>query len=352
MTVSTASMNSPADGVTYRGYPVEELSRRHSFEEVAYLLWHGELPTRDQVLAQNRAERAQRAVGPHVAAVLAAQPPAARPLDTLRVALAAIAAHDQEPGTSPAAIRAKALSLFAVLPSIVAADQRRRHGLGAVTPRSDLGYAENFLYMTFGKIPEPQVVAAFEKSLILYAEHSFDPATLSGRVNVAFPDLYGALAGGIGALNGPPYGIGCQAVLDTMNDIAIPDNARPWLEEALSDGRRIPGFRHREDARVSSLRTALGAIAALRGGRLLIDVHDALATAVGQGPGLHPSLDYPTAPAYHLIGFDPQAIDAVLAVARVPGWTAHIAGRLVPRQSAHPLPGRGVPAERQTAVKR
>ncbi len=312
--------------------PVQELCRSHSFEEIAYLLWHGELPTREQVSAQNRAERAQRGLGPHVAAVLAGQSPDASPVDTLLAAVSALdfddpAGHD---GT-PAAVRAKALRLCAVLPSIVAADQRRRHGLGAVAPRDHLGYAANFLYMTFGKVPEPQVVAAFETSLILYADHRPGTPAIASLAAVAPSGFYTAVAAVAGALKGTRHGDDAEAVLAMMNEVAIPDNAKPWVAEAVADGRRIPGFGHRldrdGDARVPAMRAALGMIAALRRGQHLIEVYEALETAVYEACRVRPSLDYPVASAYHIIGFDPGAFTPILTVARVPAWTALIAGQ-------------------------
>ena len=318
---------------TYRDYPVQDLCRRRSFEEVAYLLWNGELPTREQLSAQNRAERAQRALGPHIAAVLAEQSFAAHPVDTLQTAVSVLGANEPaEDDITPAVIRAKALRLFAVLPSIAAADQRRRHGLGAVAPRDDLSYAANFLYMTFGKVPEPQIVAAFETSLILYAGHSADsPASVPRAVTSTQFDLYHAVAAAIGALKGPPYGGGAEAVLEMMNEIAIPDNARPWIEEAAAGSRKIVGFGHRldksGDARVPPMRAALGMIAGLRRGQHLIEVHDALAAAMYEAKGLLPNLDYPAGPAFHLIGFDILTFAPILAAARLPGWTAHIAER-------------------------
>ncbi|HLI40320.1 MAG TPA: citrate/2-methylcitrate synthase, partial [Streptosporangiaceae bacterium] len=174
-TSSISMVNPETNSLTYRGYPVQELAARCSFEEVAYLLWHGELPTSAELAAQNEAERAQRRLDPVVAATLRGLPAAAHPMDTLRTAVSLLGAADPAEGdNSAAAIQAKALRLFAVLPAVVAADQRRRRGQDALPPRDDLGFAANFLYMTFGEIPEPQVARAFETSLILYAEHSFN----------------------------------------------------------------------------------------------------------------------------------------------------------------------------------
>lgn len=297
-------------------YPAQELCRRHSFEEVAYLRWHGELPTRDQVCAQNHLERARRALSREVAAELARQPAAADPMDSLRNALAALGPRDSSE-----------VRLFAVLPAIVAAGQRLRQGLGVIAPREHLGYAANFLTMTFGKVPEPQIVAAFETALILYGGHGpYSPATPSR------PDLRQAVDWAIGALQRSADGGAGPAVIEMVNEIGIPDNARPWAEEALAAGRKIPGFNYHPDvavdARVPAMRGALGMIAGLRRGQYLIEMYEALAEAVRAASGRTPLLDYPASLAFHLIGFDAQAFAPVLAVARLPGWTAPAARQI------------------------
>jgi citrate synthase len=315
--------------LTYRGYPVQELCRRHGFEEVAYLLWHGELPDRDQISAQNRAERSQRALGPGLAAMLAGQPVSAPPVDALLTVVSRLGGDGPaERGIAPGAVHAQTLRLFAVLPSIVAFDQRRRHGLGAVAPRDDLGYAANFLYMTFGKVPEPQIVSVFERSLILYAGQGLSAATSGPRAGVSpLSRLHGAVTAAISALKEAPRDGAPEAVTEMLKEIAIPDNARPWLEKSLAEGRTIAGFRPEvsgSDARVPAMRAALGMVAALRDHEHLIDTYEALATAVQEMTELRPSVDYPTAAAYHLIGFDPQTITPILAAAGLPGWTAHL----------------------------
>ena len=333
--------------LTYRGYPVQELCWRHSFEEVAFLLWHGELPTRDQLLAQNRAERSWRAVHQDLGTALAGQPLSADPLDTLRKAVSTLganapAAYDR----APAAVPAEALRLFAVLPSLVAFDQRRRRGLGAVAPRGDLGYAANFLYMTLGKLPEPQVVAAFERSLILHAGDSFGISPLAARIGTSsVPILYSTVAAGVGALRASPRGTAAEAVLGILNEGMDHGNPRSWAEDAAATGRCVAGFGPGDakaaDNRVPAMRTALGMVAALRDGQRLIEAYEALAGAVYAVRGLRPSLDFPTGPAYHLMGFDSQMFAPVLFAARLPGLTAHLAGQpgvngvIRPRASYH-----------------
>lgn len=322
-------MSRQTSPLTYRGYPVQELCRRHGFEEVAYLLWHGELPDGGEISAQNRAERSQRALGPRLAAMLSAQPASAPPLDALLTGVVGLGADGPaERAAFPGAVHARALRLFAVLPSIVAFDQRRRHGLGAVAPRDDLGYAANFLYMTFGKVPEPQIVSVFERSLILYAGQGLGAATSGPRAGVSpLSRLHGAVTAEISALKEAPRDGAPEAVTEMLKEIAIPDNARPWLEKSLAEGRTIAGFRRAasgSDARVPAMRAALGMVAALRDHEHLIDTYEALATAVQEMTDLRPSLDYPTAAAYHLIGFDAQTITPILAAAGLPGWTAHL----------------------------
>jgi 2-methylcitrate synthase len=319
--------------LTYRGYPVQELCWRHSFEEVAFLLWHGELPTRDQLLAQNRAERSLRAIHQDLGTALAGLPLSADPLETLRKAVSTLGANAPvADDRAPAAVHAEALRLFAVLPSLVAFDQRRRRGLAAVGPRADLGYAANFLYMTLGKLPEPQVVAAFERSLILHAGDSFGISPLAARIGTASVSvLYAAVAAAAGTLTASPHGTAAEAVLGILNEGMVHGHPRSWAEEAAATGLGVAGFVPADakgvDNRVPAMRTALGMVAALRDGQRLIEAYEALAGAVYAVRGLRPSLDFPTGPAYHLMGFDSPVFAPVLFAARLPGLTAHLAGQ-------------------------
>lgn len=341
--------------LTYRGYLVRQLCGRFSFEEVAYLLWHGERPTRDQLLAQNRAEHARRALPPAVAAAIGGQPATASPLDTLRTAVTLLGEYSPlRRDVSTAALAANGLSLFAALPSIIAMDQRRRHGLGAVAPRDDLGYAANFLYMTFGKVPEPQVVDAFEVALILYAGDSADPAGSAVRPGITAPGrLNSAFAAALDALTGPDHVAGQDTVVGMLKEIANPDNAEPWLEDALNHERRLVGFGRpagaMEDPRVALMRARLGMIAALRDGRHLVAVYDALATAVYDQLRRHPGLDCPAGLAFHLIGFDAPGLWSIAAAARLPGWTAQLAGQLAPSELVKPRAASDDPAESRLA---
>ncbi|MEV0675363.1 bifunctional 2-methylcitrate synthase/citrate synthase [Actinosynnema sp. NPDC050436] len=341
-TTSVSMVNPATNSLTYRGYPVQDLAAHCRFEEVAHLLWHGELPTAAQLDAQNAAERAHRALPDHLVATLLALPASAHPMDSLRTAVSILGANDPtEDDNSPAANHAKALRLFAALPAVVALTQRRRRGLLPLPPRDDLGYAENFLHMTFGSVPEPVVVRAFETSLVLYAEHSFNASTFTSRVVTStLSDLYSAVTAGIGALKGSLHGGANEAVMAVFTEIGTPDRARAWLDEALAAKRKVMGFGHRVykngDSRVPTMLAALHDVAGVRDGGRLLDLYEALADAVHDAKGLHPNLDYPAGPTYHLIGFDTPIFTPIFVASRVTGWTAHIVEQLAANSLIRP----------------
>ncbi|RSN44913.1 bifunctional 2-methylcitrate synthase/citrate synthase [Amycolatopsis sp. WAC 04197] len=341
-TTEVSMVNPDTNSLTYRGYPVQDLAANCSFEEVAYLLWHGELPDPAQLAAQNEVERSQRGLPADLVMTLLALPDAAHPMDTLRTAVSILGANDpSEDDNSPEANHAKALRLFAVLPAVVAITQRRRHGLRPLPPREDLGYAENFLYMTLGEVPEPVIVRAFETSLVLYAEHSFNASTFTSRVVTStLSDLYSAVTAGIGALKGPLHGGANEAVMATFEEIGTADKAEAWLKTALAEKRKIMGFGHRVykngDSRVPTMRQALQEVAELRDGHNLLDLYEALARAMYAEKGLHPNLDYPAGPAYHLMGFDTPVFTPIFVAARITGWTAHITEQLAANSLIRP----------------
>ncbi|MFF0147452.1 citrate synthase [Amycolatopsis sulphurea] len=349
---AVSMVNPDTNSLTYRGYPVQDLAANCTFEEVAYLLWHGELPTPAQLAEQNAAERAHRALPHDLVLTLLALPESAHPMDTLRTAVSILGANDpDEDDNSPEANQAKALRLFAALPSVVALTQRRRRGLLPLAPREDLGYAENFLYLSLGSIPEPEIVRAFETSLVLYAEHSFNASTFTSRVVTStLSDLYSAVTAAIGALKGPLHGGANEAVMATFEEIGDPSSAEAWLKTALAEKRKIMGFGHRVykngDSRVPTMRRALQTVAELRDGHRLLDLYESLARAMYAEKGLHPNLDYPAGPAYHLMGFDTPVFTPIFVASRITGWTAHISEQLAANSLIRPSSVYSGPAQR------
>ena len=344
---AVSKVNPDSNSLLYRGYPVQELAAQKSFEEVAYLLWHGELPGDAQLADFEVTERSLRRLDHSVRRVIDEIPTSADPMDVLRTAVSVLGANDlNTPDASVQANLAKSLRLFAQLPAIVAYDQRRRHGLELVEPRDDLGYSANFLYMTFGEVPELAVVDAFDVSMILYAEHSFNASTFTARVITStLSDLYSAVTGAVGALKGPLHGGANEAVMQVFTEIGLGDGAGErvdrWLDDTLSHKRKVMGFGHRVykhgDSRVPTMHAALLTLIEHFDRPDLIELYEALAAAMNERTGIQPNLDYPSGPAYHLMGFDTATFTPIFVAARVTGWTAHIMEQLAANTLIRPL---------------
>ena len=329
-TTSVSKVNPETNSLLYRGYPVQELAAACSFEEVAYLLWHGELPDTHQLAEFESLERSLRRLDERVKRVIDELPLSSHPMDVLRTAVSVIGASDPDAAdSSPASNLTKSIRLFAQLPAIVAYDQRRRRGEPLVEPRDDLGYSANFLHMTFGEVPDLVVVTAFDVSMILYAEHSFNASTFTARVITStLSDLYSAVVGGIGALKGALHGGANEAVMHTFDEIGTADRADEWLETALTAKRKIMGFGHRVykhgDSRVPTMKAALDTLIEHFDRPDVAALYDALEAGMTQRKNILPNLDYPSGPAYNLIGFDTLTFTPIFVAARVTGWTAHI----------------------------
>jgi len=316
------------NSLTYRGYPVQDLAARCSFEQVAFLLWRGELPTDAELALFCQRERASRRVDRSMLSLLAKLPDNCHPMDVVRTAISYLGAEDPDEDDD-SANRAKALRMLAVLPTIVAIDMRRRRGLPPIPPHSGLGYAENFLSMCFGEVPEPALVSAFEQSMILYAEHGFNASTFAARVVTSTQsDIYSAVTGAIGALKGRLHGGANEAVMHDMIEIGDPANARDWLRGKLARKEKIMGFGHRVykngDSRVPTMSQALTRVAAARDGQRWLDIYRVLEDEMLATTGIKPNLDFPTGPAYHLMGFDIACFTPIFVMSRITGWTAHI----------------------------
>ncbi len=338
-----SKVNPETNSLLYRGYPVQELAAAKRFEEVAYLLWHGELPDAAELAGFRAAERAGRALRPNVRAAIDLLPTTAHPMDVVRTAVSVIGASDPAAAdASPETNLAKAKSLFAALPAVVAYDQRRRRGQDLVAPRDDLDYSANFLYMTFGEVPDATVVDAFDVSMILYAEHSFNASTFTARVITStLSDLYSAVTGAVGALKGPLHGGANEAVMHVFDEIGSADRVVPWLDAALAEKRKIMGFGHRVykrgDSRVPTMKAALDALIAYSDRPDVAALYDTLEAEFVARKGIHPNLDYPSGPAYHLMGFDTLTFTPLFVASRVTGWTAHIMEQAASNALIRPL---------------
>lgn len=336
---AVSKVNPETNSLLYRGYPVQDLAANKSFEEVALLLWTGELPNQSELTEFTAFERANRALDPRVKAAIDLLPADCHPMDVGRTAVSVIGANHPEAGnSSPEAELLKAKELFAAFPAVVAYDQRRRRGLEIVAPREDLDYSSNFLWMTFGEEAAPEVVDAFRVSMVLYAEHSFNASTFTARVITStLSDLHSAVTGAIGALKGPLHGGANEAVMHTFTEIGINKDesredaakrAKAWMVEALAAKKKVMGFGHRVykhgDSRVPTMKAALDRMIEHYDRHEILGLYDGLEAAMDEAKSIKPNLDYPAGPTYHLMGFDTEMFTPIFIAARITGWTSHI----------------------------
>ncbi|WP_349897544.1 bifunctional 2-methylcitrate synthase/citrate synthase [Parafrigoribacterium soli] len=329
-----SKVNPESNSLLYRGYPVQELAEKCTFEEVAYLLWHGELPTPVQLEEFQTLERSLRPLDARTKRVIDELPLTAHPMDVVRTAVSVLGATDPTLGDAESIgdrklNEGRAVYLLAQLPSIVAYDQRRRRGQDLIEPRDDLGFSANLLHMTFGELPDLVVVNAFDISMILYAEHSFNASTFTARVVTStLADLYSAVTAAIGALKGPLHGGANEAVMHAFDEIGTADRAEAWLDAALAEKRKIMGFGHRVykngDSRVPTMKAALDTLVAELDRPDVVELYEALERAMADRKGIKPNLDYPSGPVYKLIGFDTEQFTPLFVASRIVGWTAHI----------------------------
>ena len=357
-----SKVNPETNSLLYRGYPVQDLADQKSFEEVALLLWNGELPSQDELDDFIKLERANRALAPEVKAAIDLLPKDAHPMDVSRTAVSVIGArHDDAEDSDPSVELRKAKELFAAFPAVVAYDQRRRRGLDVVEPREDLDYSQNFLWMTFGEEYPPEVVDAFRVSMVLYAEHSFNASTFTARIITSTEsDLHSAVTGAIGALKGSLHGGANEAVMHTFNEIGIDKNesredaaarAKAWMEAALAEKKKVMGFGHRVyksgDSRVPSMKAALDKMIDYYGRHELIGLYDGLEKAMAEAKNILPNLDYPAGPTYHLMGFDTDMFTPIFIASRITGWTAHIMEQRADNALIRPLSAYHGPDQRE-----
>lgn len=358
---AVSKVNPESNSLLYRGYPVQQLAAELAFEEVALLLWNGELPDAAQKEEFRAFERSHRALDPRVKSAIDLLPLDCHPMDVGRTAVSVLGAnHPLSEDSSPEAELTKAKELFAAFPAVVAYDQRRRRELQLVEPREDLDYSQNFLWMTFGEEAPEEVVDAFRVSMVLYAEHSFNASTFTARVVTStLADLHSAVTAAIGALKGPLHGGANEAVMHTFEEIGInPDEtredaaarAKAWMEQALAEKRKVMGFGHRVyksgDSRVPTMKQALDAMVDYYGRGELMGLYDGLEAAMGEAKNILPNLDYPAGPTYHLMGFDTEMFTPLFIAARITGWTAHIAEQRANNALIRPLSAYNGPEER------
>jgi 2-methylcitrate synthase len=331
------------NSLTYRGYAAQDLCAKCKFEEVAYLILNGELPNKKQLKAFEKQERKERKLSKTLLADIKKIPRKAHPMDVARTVVSIMGLEDSETkDNSPKANLRKAMRIFAKTPVALAAFYRARKGKKIIPPKKNLSFSENFFQMCFGKVPKKEIVKAFDVSLILYAEHSFNVSTFTARtITSSLSDIHGAITGAIASLKGPLHGGANEEVMHMMNKIKKPEYALKWINNALDKKDVVMGFGHRVykngDSRVPTMRDYFGKVAKIKKDKKFEKIYDIVEKVMIERKNIHPNVDYPTGPTYHLMGFDTDFFTPIFVISRITGWSAHIMEQHAANKLIRPL---------------
>jgi len=329
---TTTSISSIIDDtLTYVGYNIDDLAENASFEEVIYLLWHLKLPNKAELeeLKQQLADSME--LPQEVIASFKTYPiQSVHPMAALRTAVSSLGLYDEEADVmEEAANYRKAIRLQAKMPALVAAFARVRKGLEPVAPRKDLGFAANFLYMLTGNEPEEIAIEAFNKALVLHADHELNASTFTARVCVAtLSDVYSGVTAAIGALKGPLHGGANEQVMKMLTEIGSVENVDSFIHDKLANKEKIMGFGHRVyrqgDPRAKHLKAMSEKLTKLTGEPQYYEMSTKIEDIVTSEKHLPPNVDFYSASVYHSLGIDHDLFTPIFAVSRVSGWLAHI----------------------------
>ena len=329
--------------LVYRGYDIRDLAQNATFEEVAYLLWSGELPNQSQLDELNERLRAERDLPPMIIDMLRLVPEDANPMAALRSAVSALAMFDSEADDmSHEANYRKSIRLQARVPTIIAAFDRLRKGKEPVAPRKEKSLAFEFLYMLNGEEPGEAAERTFDVCLVLHAEHGLNASTFTGRViGSTLSDIYSAITGAIGALKGPLHGGANQEVMRML--LALEQSGQEpgdYVRERLAKKERIMGFGHRVyktlDPRAAILREMVEDLSEETGQRKWYDLSSTIMSSMEQEKKLYPNVDFFSASVYYMLGIDIDLYTPIFALSRTSGWTAHLLEQWVDNRLIRP----------------
>jgi 2-methylcitrate synthase/citrate synthase II len=317
-------------GLLYRGYDIHELAAHASYEEVVWLLLHGELPTIQELGALTRQLTAERRLPDKVLDLLHLLPTHAHPMDALRTGVSALGAFDPEVNDfSHQANLRKAVRLVARTPLLVTSAWRIAHNQGLLPHQENLSYAASFLYEFTGRVPESWASDTFDTVLVLYADHEFNASTFAARVTAStLADMYAAITTAVSALKGALHGGANEASLRMLEEIGSPDHAEAWVLERLKRKERIMGFGHRVYRKGDSRVPMMRALARSVGRRLhqehWVPVCERLEAVMEREKRLCANVDLYAGPLLHMLGIPPELNTPIFACARMAGWCAHV----------------------------
>ncbi|HEX6386266.1 MAG TPA: citrate/2-methylcitrate synthase [Anaerolineae bacterium] len=344
----------------YRGYDIQDLGEKASFEEVVYLLWNGDLPNRSQLEAFKAALVAKRALPSAVLRTMTSFPHEAHPMAVLRTVVSGLALIDPSADDiSLEGARKKALWLTAVFPTIVAAWERIRNNQEPIAPRNDLGHAANFLFMLNGQEPNADAVKALDAYLVMLADHGFNASTFAARVTTGtLADVYSAITSALGTLKGASHGGANQRAMEQFIDAAQRGDVEAWYQEARVTGKRIMGVGHRvykvEDPRAKILRPMAERLARSSGQGQWYSIAAQIEQLTRSDEyfverNLYANVDYYSAVVLYMIGIPVDQFTCIFALSRIAGWTAHVMEQLADNRLIRPK-ARYVGEEERTFV--
>ena len=346
--------------LAYRGYDIDDLARKATFEEVVHLLWLGELPNKGQLDRFTAELAAARPIPADLVKTYALMPKQTDPMRVLQASVAILGMHDPDAtDNSRVANLRKAARLTSQFATAICAHHRVRSGQEPVPPSKDLRLAANFLYMLTGKKPSEVTTKAFDASLVLYAEHELNASTFTTRViSATLSDMHSAVAGGVGALKGTLHGGAGEAVMNTLLEIGKLDDVDGFVDTAFAAKRRFMGMGHRVytagDPRAAILKGMAEAACRETGTALWYDLAVKLHARVSATKKLIPNVDFYSAPLFYSIGIPVDLFTPVIATSRIAGWTANLLeqyddNRLIRPRADYKGPGRKpfVPVEKR-----
>src|SRR5437868_1813468 len=316
----------------YRGIAVETLARESCFEETAWLLLKGDLPTQRELAEFDDQLRHRRRIKYKLKDLIKCLPETGHPMDALQASVAAMGMfYPARDVTNAESNWDSCVRLIAKMPTVVAAFHRLRAGDEAIKPRDDLDHAANFYYMLFEREPSPAVRKVLDACLILHAEHTMNASTFSGRVTGStLANPYTVISSAIGTLTGPLHGGANEEVLEMLDEIGSIDKVRSWCEDAIANKKKIMGFGHRvykvKDPRATVLQDLAERVFTDRGKPpqydMAVEMEKVMIEKLGP-KGIYPNVDFYSGIVYQALGIPSDLFTPIFAIARVAGWLAH-----------------------------
>jgi len=329
-TSSISDVNGEKGELIYQGYNIHDLAKHSTFEEVIFLIWNRRLPNRAELSNLEQSLRASYGLSAELINLMKQFPREADPIDVLRTAVSALEFYDSNARDISRETSIKtAIRLTAQFPTIVAAADRIRRGLEAISPDPALNIAANFLYMLRGEKPSEREARIFDICLILHADHELNASTFTARVVAGtLANMYAAVTAAIGALSGPLHGGANTNVMKTLLEVGAFDNVEPFIKQALANKRKIMGFGHAvyktEDPRATHLRQFSREMGEAAGDSKWYEMSRKTEEVMMKEKGLYPNVDFFSASTYYMMGIPLDLYTPIFAISRISGWTGHI----------------------------